>query len=135
VAGFLQADLPGGVWGNPESWPRWRALLPSVLAATGYHTGTTGGETISSLLTGAGDYLRRQGRYVEALALYQRSLRICETAFGPDHLDVAAGLSDVGLVLSVLGRHAEALPLQERLAARAAKSLTSRVRRPVQVSC
>jgi tetratricopeptide (TPR) repeat protein len=111
---LLQTDLPGDVWNNPESWPRWRALLPSVLAATGYQTSTAGGEATAWLLTEAGDYLRRQGRYAEALPLHERALRTDEAALGPDHPSVASHLNDVGRVLSDLGRAAEALPLHER---------------------
>ena len=52
VLALLRADLPGEVWATPESWPRWRALLPSVLAAIGYHTGTAEQDTTAWLLTG-----------------------------------------------------------------------------------
>ena len=114
VLALLRADLPGHVWGNPECWPRWRALLSSVLAATGYYVGTARAETIAWLLTHAGTYLRRQGQYGEALPLHQRALRIHEAALGADHPDVAIDLNYVGRALSVLGRFAEALPFYER---------------------
>ena len=73
VLALLRADLPGEVWSNPKNWPRWRALLPSVLVATGYHTGTAGEETTVWLLTTAGTYLRRQDRYAETLPLHERA--------------------------------------------------------------
>ena len=114
VLALLRADLPGEVWHTPESWTRWRTLLPSVLAATGYHTGTAGEETTAWLLARAGDYLRRQSQYLEALSMYQRALSIHETALGPDNPEVANALNNVGLVLWELGRAAEALPLHER---------------------
>ena len=41
-------------------------------------------------------------------------LRIDEAALGPDHPSVASDLNQVGLVLSALGRSAEALPLHRR---------------------
>ena len=114
VLTLLRADLPGQVSATPEGWPRWRALLPSVLAATGYHTGTEGGGATAWLLTQGGTYLRSQGRYAEALPLHQRALRIDEAALGPGHPHVATDLNYVGLVLSALGRYAEALPLHQR---------------------
>jgi hypothetical protein len=98
VLALLRADLPGQVWGAPESSLRWRALLPSVLAATGHHTGTAEQDTTAWLLNRAGTYLSSQGRYAEALPLHQRALRIHEAALGPDHPDVATDLNQVGEV-------------------------------------
>jgi tetratricopeptide (TPR) repeat protein len=114
VLALLRADLPGDAWNTPESWPRWRALLPSVLAATGYHAGKAGGKTTAWLLSGAGTYLRRQGRAAEALPLHERALRIHEAARGPDDPSVATDLNEVGRALRALGRAEEALPLHER---------------------
>ena len=100
--------------GTPESWPRWRALLPSVLTAVGHQDGTTGQEPAAWLLSSVGTYLRSQGRAVEALPLHQRALPINEAVYGSEHPDVATALNEVGGVLSNLGRAGEALPLQER---------------------
>jgi tetratricopeptide (TPR) repeat protein len=111
---LLRADLPGDVWARPEIWPRWRALLPSVLAATGHNTGTAQADTTAWLLNTAGIYLRRHGRFGEDLPLHQRALRIDESALGPDHPNVATDLSYVGQALAALGRSAEALSLQQR---------------------
>ena len=85
VIALLQADLPGEVWGTPENWPRWRALLPSVLTVTAYHPDTASEGPALWLLTSAGSYLSSQGRHAEALSLHQRALRIREAALGPDH--------------------------------------------------
>jgi len=113
VLALLRADLPGDTWGAYESWPRWRALLPSVLAATG-HPETPDEGPAAWLLAQAGDYLRSQGRDTEALPLHQRALRMDEAALGPDHPDVATDLNHVGWTLANLGRYAEALPLHQR---------------------
>jgi tetratricopeptide (TPR) repeat protein len=114
VLALLRADLPGDVWAAPESWPRWRTLLPSVLAATSYRPDTADEGPTAWLLARAGTYLRSQGRAAEALPLHQRALRIREAALGPGHPDVAADLDWVGRALSELGRAAEALPLHQR---------------------
>jgi tetratricopeptide (TPR) repeat protein len=111
---LLRADLSEDVWAAPECWPRWRALLPSVLAATGHQTGTTQAETTAGLLSTAGTYLRRHGRFGEGLPLHQRALSIHEAALGPDHPDVATELNYLGHALTALGRPAESLPLQQR---------------------
>jgi tetratricopeptide (TPR) repeat protein len=114
VLALLRADLPGQVRAIPQRWPRWRALLPSVLEATGHDTGTAQGDATAWLLTNAGIYLRSQGRYTEALPLHQRALRISQAALGPDHPDVGTDLREVGMTLWELGRYAEALPLHRR---------------------
>jgi tetratricopeptide (TPR) repeat protein len=114
VLELLDTDLPIELWNTPESWPRWRALLPSVLAATGHYADTGGEGPAVWLLGQAGTYLRSLGRFAEALPLYERALRIVEAALGPDHVDVASRLNEVGRALSDLGRSAEALLVQER---------------------
>jgi tetratricopeptide (TPR) repeat protein len=114
VLTLLRADLPGTIWATTANWPRWRALLPSVLTATSYHTGETTGIDTAWLLAHAGTYLRSQGRYADALPLHRQALRIREAALGPNHPDVATDLNHVGRALSDLGRAAEALPLHRR---------------------
>jgi tetratricopeptide (TPR) repeat protein len=114
VLALLRADLPDQILATPEGWPRWRALLPSVLTATGHHADTTGEGPAAWLLAHAGTYLTSQGRPAEALPLHERALRIDEGAHGPDHPSVATDLNYVGRALSALGRPAEALPLHER---------------------
>jgi tetratricopeptide (TPR) repeat protein len=114
VLALLRADLPGQIWATPASWPRWRTLLSSVLVATGHRTDATKGADAAWLLTRAGIYLRRQGRYADALPLHQRALKIEADALGPDHPNVATDNNDIGWALSGLGRAAEALPYHER---------------------
>src|ERR1700733_7963086 len=114
VLALLRADLPGQIWASPPSWPRWRALLPSVLTATGHQAETADEEPAAWLLGHAGTYLTSQGRPSEALPLHQEALRLHEAGHGPDHPEVAGDLNNVGWVLSALGHAAKALPLQER---------------------
>jgi tetratricopeptide (TPR) repeat protein len=114
VLALLRADLPDEIWTTPGSWPRWQALLPSVLAATGHTEDTAVDGPTAWLLGHAGLYLRSQGRYAEAVPLQQRALRLREAACGPDHPDVAVDLNELGQTLADLGRFSEALPLQER---------------------
>lgn len=60
------------------------------------------------------DVLRRQGKYDEALAEFERARAIWEKALGPDHHYVADALTGVGM--TEIDRHqaARALPLLER---------------------
>jgi tetratricopeptide (TPR) repeat protein len=94
--------------------PGWRALLPSVLAATGHDPGTPGKGPTAWLLAYTGIYLSSQGRSAKALTLRKRVLRINEAALGPDHPSVAIDLNEVGVALSEPGRSAKALPLHQR---------------------
>ncbi|MDG2991455.1 tetratricopeptide repeat protein [Candidatus Synechococcus calcipolaris G9] len=55
-----------------------------------------------------------QGNYQAALPLYQRSLRIRETALGENHPDVADSLENLASLYSEQGNEAAALPLRQR---------------------
>ena len=61
--------------------------------------------------------------YAEAEQLLRRSLRIAETALGPDHPRVATRLSNLGRVLVRDNRATEAIPLLQRALAIVEKSL------------
>ena len=59
--------------------------------------------------------LRYEGRLEEALAEERRALAAKQSLLGPDHLDVALSVGNVGLVLQELGRSSEAEPLFRRV--------------------
>ncbi|AFY60595.1 CHAT domain-containing tetratricopeptide repeat protein [Synechococcus sp. PCC 6312] len=67
--------------------------------------------------------LYQQGRYNEALPLYQRSLAIWEKALGPNHPNVATGLNNLGALYQAQGNYAQALPLYQRSLAIREKAL------------
>jgi tetratricopeptide (TPR) repeat protein len=120
VLSLLRADAPGKIMGAPEDWPRWALLLPHVLAATSHFDTLSGqaqraaGADASWLLDRAATYLQVHARLADARALAERALAIAEAAYGPDDPAVAAGLSNLALILGDLGRAAEARPLAER---------------------
>ncbi|MFD4674886.1 FxSxx-COOH system tetratricopeptide repeat protein [Lentzea sp. NPDC058450] len=113
---LLRADLPARVYGEPSAWPRWRQLLPHVLAALNHHTATPDliPYTASWLFDRAGTYLQTTGLTSQAKPLLERALTIGEAAHGPDHPSVATRLSNLAAVLRDLGRPADAKPLLER---------------------
>ncbi|MBT9136741.1 MAG: Photosystem I assembly protein Ycf3 [Firmicutes bacterium] len=55
-----------------------------------------------------------QGKYDEALPLYQRALAISERILGPDHPNVAGSLNNLAMLYSEQGKYDEALPLYQR---------------------
>src|SRR5437762_11344774 len=57
---------------------------------------------------------RSKGRYGEAEAFYLRALAIAEQAFGPDHLEVATVLNNLGVVYKYLACFAEASRFYQR---------------------
>jgi tetratricopeptide (TPR) repeat protein len=52
-----------------------------------------------------------QGNYGDAEPLYQRALRIDETALGPDHPDVATSLNNLASLYRAQGNYDAAEPL------------------------
>ncbi|WP_198318691.1 FxSxx-COOH system tetratricopeptide repeat protein [Pseudofrankia inefficax] len=123
---LLEADLPEDITLTPQSWPRWRLLLPHVRAALArasvpadrnwttapYPPATR--DAICSLSDRTATYLTEHGRPTEALPLYNQSLAITETIHGRDNPRAAPILLHLASALRVLGRYREALPLNQR---------------------
>lgn len=111
VLAVLRADAPDQVYGAPEDWPRWADLLPHVTAAAGHQLGTREADTpaardVACLLDHAATYHLVLGRRYDARPLVERGLTITQAAFGPDHPEVAAGLSNLALIRKALGQPA-----------------------------
>src|SRR5438105_8970311 len=60
------------------------------------------------------DTLREQGCYDEAEALFRQAIALAEQAFGPNHLEVAAILNNMAVLLKYTGRFDEAESLYGR---------------------
>ena len=67
----------------------------------------------------------KQSRYAEAEPLYQRALAIYEKTRGPNHVDTALELNNLGLLYKEEGRYAAAEPLYQRSLAIYEKTLGS----------
>jgi tetratricopeptide (TPR) repeat protein len=123
ILALLRTDLPDDL-DLPASWPRWRQLLPHVLAATD-HPGATAPAVAAHtawLLDHAGSYIHMffssvpsvSGDFHPAIRLLERALRIRENFRGPDHPEVAATLTQLGFALSDWGHDAAARAVLER---------------------
>src|SRR5262245_11525611 len=55
-----------------------------------------------------------EGMYGEAEAYYLRALAVAEQTFGPDHLEIATALNNLGVVYKYLSRFAEARRVYKR---------------------
>lgn len=108
VQTLLVADLPSNdALGTPENWPRWRLLLPHVLAVVDATLDPM--EYTSWLCDRAAGYLQITGRPMEAIPLFEQALSIDEAAHGPDHQRVATWLNNLSFSLNSVGRTDEAL--------------------------
>jgi tetratricopeptide (TPR) repeat protein len=116
VLALLRADLPDEIVDAPTNWPRWRQLLPHVLAATAHldDANPTAASAMSWLLDRAGAYQRTHGQSATARPLVERALYIGETAYGPAHPHVATVLNNLAGVLRDLGEPAAARAALER---------------------
>ncbi|MDQ3274477.1 MAG: FxSxx-COOH system tetratricopeptide repeat protein, partial [Actinomycetota bacterium] len=116
VLDLLHTDLPAEIISGPENWPRWRQLLPHVLAATAHHDDAhpTAADTTAWLLDRAATYQQTHGQPATARPLFERALHLDETAHGPDHPHVATTLNNLARVLRDLGEPATARTLLER---------------------
>jgi hypothetical protein len=89
---------------DPSTWSTTARLLPHALRACEHaerHQPPVDGT--SRLLNQSGLYLRRRGQPAVAQAALERALHIDEAAYGPDHPEVAADNSNLGLVLQERG--------------------------------
>jgi tetratricopeptide (TPR) repeat protein len=122
----VRAVYPVGVYYNPKSWPRARRLDALALALVGGDAEPPQGAE------GAAGYLLdrlasyRQGEladYAQARPLFEHALAIREKTLGPEHVDTAASLNNLAVLLMAQGNLAGARPLYERLLTIAEKVL------------
>jgi tetratricopeptide (TPR) repeat protein len=97
------------------AWPTSARLLTHVLAATEHASALDAeGPLTADLLNEAAGYVWRRAELGQARQLSERALTILEAQLGPDHLDVAFNLDNLGLVLSDLGELSAARNACER---------------------
>ncbi|GAB2987769.1 FxSxx-COOH system tetratricopeptide repeat protein [Saccharothrix stipae] len=105
VQELLYADLPWAIVRRPEDWPRWRVLLPHVLAVRDDVRADLSRVTRYTplLLEDAATYLWTSGRPTQARPLLEQAIALAKTAGGDGDSDGARRLSTLGLVLYSLG--------------------------------
>ncbi|GGU62722.1 FxSxx-COOH system tetratricopeptide repeat protein [Lentzea flava] len=114
---LLRNDLPQDIIGEPAAWPRWRSLLPHVLAVTEPQAGPAD-EHSGWLLDRAATYLHFISRTGDAIPLFERAVAIRTEIHGSGSRWVAASLNNLGRALIDQGRVAEAVSLLERVVSR-----------------
>jgi len=106
--------FPLGDATDVRTWHRWEPLIAhvTVVADRGdAHSITT---PTARLMNDAALYWKLRIRFPEAERLYRRAIAINERSFGPDHPDVAAGLSNLASLLQETNRLSEAELLVRR---------------------
>jgi tetratricopeptide (TPR) repeat protein len=69
---------------------------------------------LASSLNNLGSLYKDQGKYGEALPLYQRALALTEKILGSEHINVATYLDNLGVLYQHQRAYGEALPLHQR---------------------
>ncbi|MBC7816438.1 MAG: tetratricopeptide repeat protein, partial [Planctomycetaceae bacterium] len=101
---LLNPSFPQDIESDTASWPICQRLLPHAHAAIKYaEQFGIDQDATGRLLNCVGLYLRICDNFVEAQSVLERAVRIGESAFGPEHPEVAAALNNLGLVLQELG--------------------------------
>jgi serine/threonine protein kinase/tetratricopeptide (TPR) repeat protein len=95
----------GSSQGRYADGERWARHAGAVLRRLGPGHEVLAGWRANNL----GTMYEREGRYAEALAMDLESLRLKQSALGPDHFDVAISEGNVALALFELGRTDEAI--------------------------
>jgi tetratricopeptide (TPR) repeat protein len=95
-------------------WPLLRALVPHAEALASHFPPGEQPADLGRVLSDIGLFMNSQEDYAQALSLQQSALAITETALGPHHSHTATMLANLAVTYGELGRHAEALALQER---------------------
>ena len=106
------AYLSENPWGQAEVWPRYRQMLPHVLAMAD-STLVADARRVAPMLTRTGLYLQRQGSHQEACTIHQAAVRLWETSPDATTGELATELHHLGRALAGRQMFTEALPLQE----------------------
>jgi hypothetical protein len=85
--------MPADTRYQPTGRPRWRALLPHVLAALTTDAEQIDADTAAWLLDRAGTYLQSRGEPAAARPLFERALAIEQPAHGAEGGDSPSGES------------------------------------------
>jgi len=122
----MAAVCPERVFNDPVAWPRARRLDALAMGAlSGKQVPPSGAELpAATLMMMLGQYRHWiLGDYPEAQSFYERALAIREVVLGPNHLDTAVSLINLGSLLREQTYLAEARPLLERALAIREKTL------------
>jgi hypothetical protein len=120
---ILLTSLPENPLFNVNSWPRWRDLLPHVLALTSHIGADQDTPATAGILVEASGFLQGDGHSGEGIEAAQRAVDAFERLQGPDALDTLKARSYLASAYRAGGGLAAAAPLHQRNLADAARVL------------
>lgn len=114
VVRLLDKSAPANVRTDPAGWPRWRRLLPHVLAAAGHDAALDVlPAQATRLLDHAATHLQIQGDPRAAFPPFERTLDVRREKLGDDHPDTLTSASHLAWNLWLLGEYQRARALDE----------------------
>ncbi len=105
VFALLPCGPAGRCLGYPESWPRWQGAVAQRPGGNQHHTGTAPVATTAWLLSNAGTYLRRHGRFGEGLPLHQQRPAPARNSPRPPPSHLATDLNTLAEALTARAVH------------------------------
>jgi tetratricopeptide (TPR) repeat protein len=106
-----------GAPNDVRNWPTLDPLAPHALEVARQSDLAGIAEPTVRLLNQLGGMLKEKADYAQAEPLYRRALLINEQSYGPDHPNVATGLTNLAQLLQDTNRLAEAESLMRRVLA------------------
>ncbi len=97
-----------------RTWPVWNPLRPHLAHLLALADAQSLPEPTARLMNQLALLLQVKALHTEAEPLFRRALAIDELSFGPNHPNVATGLSNFAQLLKATNRLAEAEPLMRR---------------------
>jgi tetratricopeptide (TPR) repeat protein len=116
----IRTGLPAELFGAPQNWPAWAAMLHQVPAAVERFIRLPGppdpaaADDAAWLLDRAASYLQVTGDPTQARGLFERALALDVAVHGPDSPQIADGLHNLAVLLQQQGELDEALRLAQR---------------------
>jgi hypothetical protein len=113
AAGLLLESLPENPLFDVPSWPRWRELLPHVLALTGHISPDQDTPATASILRAASGFLQGDGHFDQAIESARRAVDAYGRLEGPDAVDTLKARSFLASAYRAAGDLAAAAPLHQ----------------------
>jgi tetratricopeptide (TPR) repeat protein len=111
---LLLASLPEGPLFNVPSWPRWRELIPHVLALTDHIGPGQDTPVTAAILTAASGFLQGDGHFDQAITTARYAVDANEQLQGPDAPDTLTARSFLASAYRATGDLAAATPLHQQ---------------------
>jgi tetratricopeptide (TPR) repeat protein len=111
---LLLASLPGNPLFEVSGWPRWRELLPHVLAFTDHIGPGQDTPATAGILRAASGFLQSDGHFDQAIASARRAVDAYQHMQGPDAPDTLTARSFLASAYRAAGDLATATPMHEQ---------------------